>query len=107
MFTAAKDAMTGKAAQAFINERMAPYGKVERLKIDSKARRIEASCLLHGETAPISVVVGRYEIETTGGASMVRLHECTCSKPWMQNLLRDFAERRPFPLPSWVAAALV
>ncbi len=106
MFTAAKDAMTGKAAQVFLNERIANYGKVQRLKIDSRNRTVEATCLLHGETDPVEIAVGNYIIEGEGTSRTVQLRNCTCSRTWMQNLLRDFAEGRRFPLPSWVANAI-
>jgi hypothetical protein len=106
MFNAAKDAIASKSAQVFINERIARYGKVQRLKLDSNRKQIEAVCLLEGEDQPITVSVGRYHVEQVGGKSFIQISQCTCSRPWLQNLLADFADGRRIELPSWAASAL-
>lgn len=106
MFQAAKDAMTAKAAQAFLNSRIARYGEVERVKLDSRERTLEVSVKLLGEPTSILVRVGRYEIHDTRGQKSVEVFNCTCSRPWIEHLLQDFAQGRRFDLPPWAAAAL-
>lgn len=106
MFSAAKDAMASRAAQAYVNNRIARYGQLQELRIDSRARTMEGTCLLHGETAPITVQVERYEITEDDGAKFLTIRRCRCARPWLQNLLNDFIEGRRIELPSWAASAL-
>jgi hypothetical protein len=55
---------------------------------------------------PITVRVGRYEIEEVDGKDFVRAHDCTCSRPWITHLLEDFVEGQRFEVPGWAKAAL-
>jgi hypothetical protein len=57
MFKAAKDAMTSRAAQVYVNNRIARYGEVQTLRINSREKTMEVSCLLHGESDPITIKV--------------------------------------------------
>lgn len=106
MFNAAKDAFTSKAAQSFVNQRIARYGEVRSLKIDSRAKRVEVVCTLHGESTPITVRVENYELVDVKGEKILRLGRCSADRPWLQNLLTDFAHGREIPVPSWAASAL-
>lgn len=106
MFSAAKDAMTSRAAQSFLNSRIARYGKVLDVKIDSKRKTLEASCLLEGEPDAITVKIGRYDVEETAGKKYISATELSCSRPWVENLMKDFLDRKRFELPSWASAAL-
>ncbi|WP_138223234.1 hypothetical protein [Nibricoccus aquaticus] len=106
MFRAAKDAVAGKSAKIYLNDLLSRYGRLEELRIDSKRGSMELTCLLHGETKPLSIEVGKYTIEQQGETRLLRLAECRCERVWVQNLLADFAEKKTFPLPSWAAAAL-
>ena len=106
MFNAAKDAFTSRAAQSYLNNLIARYGTIQRLKLDSANGRMEVVCLLEGEPTPISISVGKYEVESEGGKKFVRVSQCTCSRPWLQRVIADYAENRRFELPPWAAAAL-
>lgn len=106
MFRAAKDALAGKSARAYLNEAIARYGKLEDLRIDSKARTLVATGRLHGEKESLTVSVGRYTIETKDGRKFLRLEQCSCDREWVGNLLADYGEGKSFPIPGWAAAAL-
>jgi hypothetical protein len=106
MFTAAKDAMTSKAALHYFNREMARYGKLLDLSIDSRNRRVDLSCLLNGETEPISIHVDNYLVEPGSGKSYLQVSGITCSRPWLASLLADFAENRRVELPSWANSFL-
>src|ERR1035437_32831 len=54
MFTAAKDVLASKAAQTWANSLIARYGNVQGLKINSRLKSLEVSCLLDGEPTPIT-----------------------------------------------------
>lgn len=106
MFNAAKDALASRAAQTYLNNLIARYGKVERLKIDSAKKQMEVVCLLEGEMTPITVSVGNYVVQSEGEKKFIQISDCTCSRPWLQNLLADFADGRRVELPAWAASAL-
>jgi hypothetical protein len=107
MFSAMKDAVTSKAAQTFVNQRIARYGEVQSLKIDSKRKSVEVVCQLLGESAPITVSVDHYELrDGADGEKFLRVRSCSASRPWLENLLRDQAVGREFPVPGWAASAL-
>ena len=106
MFKAAKDALTSKAAQTFINQRIARYGQVQTLKIDSRNKTMELSCQLVGESSPVTIRVQNYTLREVEGKKLLRVGTCMCSRPWLQNLLNDLATGREVPVPSWAAAAL-
>ena len=106
MFTAAKDALTSRAAQTFLNDRISRYGKVQRLKIDSERKQLEIVCVLDGEATPIAIQVGNYTVRQEGSKKFLEISQCTCSRPWLQNVLNDFSAGRRVELPAWAAAAL-
>lgn len=106
MFSAAKDAIAGKAAQAFLNQRIARYGEVRTLRLDSKSKSGEVVVVLHGEPEPISIRVERYELHERDGQMFVKLGRCACNRVWLQNLLTDFGQDREVPVPPWAASAL-
>jgi hypothetical protein len=106
MFKAAKDSFTSKAAQTFINQRIARYGQVQTLRIDSRTKTVELTCQLEGEVSPISVKVENYRVREVNGKKLLEVGSCSCSRPWLENLLNDLAKDRESPVPSWAAAAL-
>jgi hypothetical protein len=106
MLNAMKDAVTSQAAQSFVNNQIKRYGTVQDLKINSRTKSVDVSCLLHGEPTPIQVKVESYAIETVGGQKVIQVTGIKCSRPWLQNLLTDYALNRRVPLPPWAAAAL-
>jgi hypothetical protein len=106
MFNAAKDALASRAAQVWANNLIARYGKVQDLKIDSRRKTMEISCLLDGEPTPITIRIENYVVETERDKKFIRATDFSCTRPWLQNFLRDFGPRQRIELPPWAAAAL-
>ena len=106
MFAAAKDALTSRAAQTWANNLIARYGKVQDVKIDSRAKTLEVSCLLDGESTPITITIESYTVETDRDKKFLRATGFTCTRPWLQKVLTDFGPRQRVELPAWAAAAL-
>ena len=106
MFNALKDSMTAKAVQVYVNGQVARYGQLSALKIDSRLKTMEITGLLHGDSAPVVVRVGRYVVESVGDKTFISVKEISCSRPWLQNLLEDFIRERRTELPAWAASAL-
>lgn len=106
MFNAAKDALASRAAQAWANKLIAKYGKVQHVRIDSRRKTLEVTCLLEGEPAPITIVVENYVLEHEQDKKYLRATDFRCTRPWLESLLRDFGHRQRVELPHWAAVAL-
>ena len=106
MFNAAKDNLTSRAAQAWANHLIARYGQVRDLKIDSRHKTVEVTCLLEGEPTPITIRIENYVVETERDKKFIRATGFSCSRPWLQSLLKDHGQRQRIELPAWAAAAL-
>lgn len=106
MFKAAKDAMTSRAAQIYVNNRIVRYGEVQTLKINSREKTMEVACLLHGESTSITIKVENYNVDSTGAKKYIEATAITCTRPWLQNLLTDFAQNRRVEVPSWAESIL-
>jgi hypothetical protein len=106
MFSAAKDMMSSKAAKSYANNLISRYGSVDELAIDSKRRRIEVVVQLNGEVSPIGVTIERYEVLQEGGKTFVQVVDSSCTRPWLQGVMRDHLHGRRFEVPSWASAAL-
>jgi hypothetical protein len=106
MFNLAKNFLTGKAAQTYVNSMISRYGEVKDLRIDTQAKTIDLVVALHGETEPLKVRVDKYSVQQKGERHYVQIIKCTCSRPWVQNLVEDFAQGKPVEVPQWAVAAL-
>jgi hypothetical protein len=106
MFNAAKDALASQAAKVWANTLIARYGKVQDLKIDSGRKTVEVTCLLDGEISPVTIRIENYTVETEGDKKFVRATHFSCTRPWLQNLLKDFGHQRRIELPPWASAVL-
>lgn len=106
MFNAAKDALASRAAQVWANKLIAPYGRVQDLKIDSRRKTVEVSCLLDGEPTPITIRIENYVVETERDKKFLRATAFSCTRPWLQKFLTDFGHRQRIELPPLAAAAL-
>jgi hypothetical protein len=106
MFNAAKDALASRAAHVWANKLIVRYGKVQHLRIDSRRKTVEVSCLLDGELTPISIKIENYVVETERGKTFIRATDFSCTRPWLQKLLMDFGHRHRIELPPWAGAAL-
>ena len=106
MFNAMKDRMTSKAAQMYLTQHIARYGTLQDFKIDSQNRTIEVVFLPQGETDPITLRIDNYTLEDRGGEKFIQATACSCSRPWMNNLLKDFVQGRQIEVPPWAVSAL-
>ncbi|MEO6876584.1 MAG: hypothetical protein ABI222_17350 [Opitutaceae bacterium] len=101
-----KDSMTSQAAKSFVNGKITRYGTVQDLKIDSGNKTVDVTCQLIGEAAPIRITVDSYVVESVGDKKFIKVTGVSCSRPWLQNLLTDFAKDRRVEVPPWASAAL-
>lgn len=106
MFNAAKDALSSRAAQAWANNLISRYGKVEDLKIDSRNKTVDLTCQLEGEATPITVRIVNYVLEQEDGRTFIRATGFNCSRPWLQHVLSDHGVAHRIELPTWAIGLL-
>jgi hypothetical protein len=106
MLNATKDILSSRAAQAWANNLIRPYGQVDGLKIDSRRKTVEVTCLLDGEPSPITVRVEDYQVEREGDRMFFRAGRFSCSRRWLQQVLTDHAGDHRIELPAWAAGFL-
>jgi hypothetical protein len=106
MLSAAKDALSSRAAQAWANNLIGPYGQVDGLKIDSRRKTVEVTCQLDGEATPITIRIEDYLVEREGEHTFFRAGRFSCSRRWLQQALTDHAGEHRIKLPNWAAGML-
>ena len=106
MLNATKDVLSSRAAQAWVNNLISPYGQVDELKIDSRQKAVEVTCQLDGELTPITVRIDDYLLEREGDRTFFRASRFSCSRRWLQQVLMDHAREHRIELPAWAAGLL-
>ena len=76
------------------------------LQIDSNNKTIRIELELKGESAPITVNVGRYELSEEGGKTYLRLDGLRTSREWINVLLDEYLKDRRLEVPQVVKIAL-
>ena len=99
MLGALKDKASSAALKAAAKRYMQPYGVLHTLHIDSKAKRIEASVTLKGETEPTHIVFASYRLEKEAKGYGLYVGSVTVSKPWLEALAKRFVENKRWLLP--------
>ena len=93
-----KDKAIAFALRKFWNMKFESIGKIEKLFIDSKAKRIYVELALKGEHEPISIEIVRYRIED----GKLFIDEVRASKEWIEGVF-EIIGQRGFELPPQVA----
>ena len=82
-----------RPAQIWANQLIARFGTVEGLRIDSRRKTVEDSCLLEGEASPIAIKIESYIVETELDKKFVRATDFRRTRPWLQEFLTDFGHQ--------------
>ena len=102
----AKGKAVEAAARAYLNRRFEHYGSVTALEIDARNKTIRVELALKGETVPIVVSAGRYELIEESGAARILFHELNASREWIRVALNEAVAGRAFPIPAAVLLVL-
>ena len=83
------------------------------LNIDPKAKKLDFSILLNGETMPLQVTVNRYELDSFGkeapfrsGLTTFKITECSTNRPWLNAVIKNFLIGKSFDVSDKVADLL-
>ena len=97
-----KDKAFETSARAFLNNKIAEFGNVTSLAVDTRQRRASLSAELKGESAPISVEIGSYDIIELNGQMCIRVLELTASREWLALAMRRYLVGKLVPIPASV-----
>jgi len=84
--------------KAFINRKIKQYGVMTKLEIDPKKKTLRIELDLKGETSPIVISAGGYELSEKEGSMFIRLQDLESTRPWVAALLNEFAAGKPLKL---------
>jgi hypothetical protein len=102
----AKDKAFEASAKAFLNRTFAEYGNVTALTVDTRLRKASLTAELKGESVPVSVEIGSYDIVEQNGRICIKIQEIRASREWLDLALRKYLAGRLVPLPPRVATFL-
>lgn len=100
MFDGTKSEAIRRAVNLLVKER---YGELLSLKVDSRSRTLSMEVLLKGETEPVSIEVGAYELEDCFETPQLIFREIRVSRPWMHELAQAYGEGKPIRIPRQIA----
>jgi hypothetical protein len=98
--TAVKEGALEAGARAYLNREFEKYGAVTNLRIDSQRRTIVIEAALKGESSPLEVSVGGYELQDDRGSCLIILRDFAASRGWVAAILNEFVAGRPLRIPA-------
>lgn len=101
-----RDMAVSAAFEKHAGKYASPFGTIVDVTLDSSQKSIELNVLLKGETEPVILKVGRYEILEESGRRLIVAREISASREWIDAAVKQYIQGRPFELPARVAGAL-
>jgi len=102
MLGTVKDKAFEASVRTFLNSKVAEFGNITSLDVDTRLRKASLTAELKGESAPISIEIGSYEIVESNGQTCIRILEIRASREWLALALKRYLVGRLVPLPSSV-----
>lgn len=94
------------AARQFLNAYLEKYGTMLNFSVQPDTKIITAEILLKGETSPLKLTLGGYEIGGEPGKPTLRIASATASREWLETVLNEFLVGKPIDLPPKAAPLL-
>ncbi len=94
------------SAREYFNHRYKSLGTMTTLEIDSKNKKASLELELKGETQPLRVTIGHYEVTAAEGKTFIEIKEFNTSREWINVLARDFLKGKKFEVPELVRSVL-
>lgn len=99
-----KDWLIEKTVPGLLNDRvLKPFGELTGFKFNSRERSADAELMLKGETQPVRLRIGSYDLLNEGGRTFVVINNLQTSREWMTRLAEEFVVGKKFELPESVA----
>jgi hypothetical protein len=100
------DSLVNRLEREYFNHRWHKFGTMTTLQIDSTNHRASFELELRGETQPLRVSIGHYELTVANGKTFLEIHEVTTSREWMTLLAQQLVKGKKFEGPEMVASVL-
>ncbi len=94
-----KDAALSKSVRAALNRYMKEYGKMLKLELDSKSKKMMMEVMLEGEKEPLRVEVERYELSEAGGKHYLKVYGIHTSRAWINTVAATYLEGKAVEVP--------
>ncbi|HEX6566259.1 MAG TPA: hypothetical protein VF020_18355 [Chthoniobacterales bacterium] len=103
-----KDRLISERIKQELNTHLARYGEVLDVKLNTRERSVQLSIKLKGESEPITVNIGKYELikEESQLWLGVDSQSIQTSREWLTLVLQDQAGRQRLPIPQKYAWAV-
>ena len=88
-----KDKGLSAAFAAFLKDKVAPYGELMDLTLDSTAKTIQVLVLPTGETEAVRLTLEGYEFMEKDGRRYLILGPVLASRPWIEALVNDLMDQ--------------
>ncbi|MFY9983133.1 MAG: hypothetical protein WAM44_18700 [Chthoniobacterales bacterium] len=96
-----KDRLISARIKQELNIQLARYGQVLDVKLNTREQSVELSMALKGESAPITVKIGKYSLTKENDQLWLAVDSqaIEASREWVALLLQDQARRQKLPIP--------
>ncbi len=98
-FTSLKEKGLAMAVKAMINREIEKCGEVTELAIDTREKTLRVELALKGETSPIEINVGAYEVSEKGGKVFLKVRKLKSSREWLTAALNKYAAGQAIEMP--------
>jgi len=86
------------------NSLLKPYGQATSLRLNSSEKSAAITLVLKGETQPVEIKIGKYELIPEAGKVYLILRDVTTSREWLTTLAQDHLVGKKFELPEQAAS---
>ena len=94
-----KNGAVEAGAKAYLNQKIGNFGSVTKFQLDPRERTLLVEVELKGESSPISVRVGSYELIDNQGTTCIAFHDVQASREWIGLAVEQYVAGRRFPIP--------
>jgi len=101
-----KDMAMSALAASVLGKYIQPYGKLKSLDINSAEKLIVIQVLPKGEDRSVTVTVCGGAIISAEGKQFFAWESAVVSRPWIQQLAKDFLPKKRIVVPAAAAAIL-
>ena len=96
--------MESMATPMINNSLLKPYGQATSLRLNSSEKSAAITLALKGESQPVEINIGKYELIPEGGKVYLILHAVTTSREWLTTLAQEHLINKKLELPEQAAA---
>ena len=94
------------AGRQFLNAYLEKYGTMLNFSVQPDTKTITAEILLKGESSPLRLTLGGYEIGGPPDKPTLRIANATASREWLEVVLKEYLVGKPIDLPPKAAPLL-